>query len=176
MEVEIKILNIDPEKITKKILELGGTLVTPERIIATQKFDTPKGDIKNKSDLFRIRKNGEMVEITYKINRSKKDGFRRAEEYETTVADWDTIQKIIQALGFVGTQYQEKKRTTFSLNNILIEIDAFPSIPPYIEIEGDETAIEKTVEDLGYSMEETSILSASEVLKLYGADTKVQKF
>lgn len=176
MEVELKILEIDPAIITQKILQLGGVLVTPERIVATQKFDTTQGEIKNKKDLFRIRKNGETIEITYKLNRSQNDGFRRAEEIETTVGDWEKIQRIIYALGFVSTQYQEKKRTTFSLNQTLIEIDVFPSIPPYIEIEGEEENIKKTVSDLGYSIDDTSSLSATEVLKHYKEDPDLQKY
>lgn len=176
LEVELKILEIDPVAVTQKILQLGGVLITPERIVATQKFDTPTGDIQKKKDVFRIRKNGEAVEITYKLNRMQHDGFRRAEELETIVKDWETIEKIIHALGFVSTQYQEKKRTTFTLHDTLIEIDVYPTIPPYIEIEGTEENIKKVVNALGYTMEQTSSLSASQVLESYGVDVDVQRF
>ncbi len=176
LEVEIKILEINPPEITNKILQLGGILVTPQRLVAAQKFDTPAHDIKNKNDLLRLRKNGDQVEIVYKINRTHDSGFRRAEEIETTVGDFETMQQILLTLGFVTTEYQEKKRTTFSLFDTLIEIDEYPTIPAYIEIEGEEKNIQKVVQELGFAWAHTSTLSASQVLKHYGVDTTLQKF
>lgn len=172
LEVEIKILEINKEEIIKKILAEGGTLVTPQRLLVAQKFDTKNKDIKNKNNLFRIRKDGEKVEITYKINRFQDDGFRKAEEIQTTVGDFETIQKIILALDFVPTQYCEKKRTTYSLHHTLIEIDEIPNVPPYIEIEGDEKNISEVVQLLGFLPEQISTMSASEVMKQYGVDPK----
>lgn len=172
LEVEIKILEINKEEIIKKILALGGTLVTPQRLLIAKKFDTPNKDIQNKNNLFRIRKDGEKVEITYKINRNQDDGFRKAEEIQTTVGDFDTVQKIIVELGFLPTQYNEKKRTTYSLSNTLIEIDEIPNIPAYLEIEGDEKNISEVVRLLGFLPEEISTLSASEVMRHYGVDPK----
>jgi predicted adenylyl cyclase CyaB len=172
LEIEIKILEINKEEIIKKILATEGTLVTPQRLLVAQKFDTPNKDIKNKNNLFRIRKDGEKVEVTYKINRNQDDGFRKAEEIQTTVGDFETMQNIILALGFVPTQYQEKKRTTYSLCKTLVEIDELPNIPAYIEVEGEEKNISEVVQLLGFLPEEISTLSASDVLRHYNVDPK----
>lgn len=62
------------------------------------------------------------------------------------------------------------------MNNTKIEIDEYPKIPPYIEIEGSEENIEKTVGLLGYTMSDTCTLTATEVIQEAGENSEFLTF
>jgi adenylate cyclase, class 2 len=44
---------------------------------------------------------------------------------------------LLELLRFKPKSYQENKRTSFTLSNARLELDEWPLIPPYLEIEAD---------------------------------------
>jgi len=67
-------------------------------------------------------------------------------------------------MGYFHKKLVEKKRTSYLLNDTKIEIDEWPLIPPYIEIEGqDEKIIYEIAEKLGYSKDKTRIMNTEDV-------------
>ena len=70
-----------------------------------------------------------------------------------------------------GKSYQEKKRISYVLNNHEIDIDTWPGIPTYMEIEGEsEEDINGILNLLGYSMKDTISCTVDEVYKKMGID------
>lgn len=78
------------------------------------------------------------------------------------------MEKILTLLGFKVTKHHEKYRTSFVKDHVKFEIDEHPGIPPYLEIEGSPKDITASVKALGYRMQDTCNLTASQVLKKYG--------
>ena len=98
------------------------------------------------------------------------------EETEITVSDFETTEKILTLLGLQSYRYMEKKRTSYTLNGIHIEIEECPHIPVYAEFEGTQKTIPPLVEELGYSMDETTNMTNGEIYKQYGLDPMYQTF
>jgi|SRR3989344_2510977 len=174
-EIELKILNINPKEITKKLLKLGAKSFG-ERFIIEKHFDFPNGRISNSKESFRLRKLGNKNELAYKHSLIKDKNFKIYEEIETEIINYDDMEKIIKKLGLDMIKYKEKKRISFILKNLKIEIDKYPNIPPYLEIEGNEKDIKSLLKDLGYSLSQTTNMNATNVLKHYNVDSNFQKF
>jgi adenylate cyclase, class 2 len=51
------------------------------------------------------------------------------------VSDFDMTNLLLNELGYIAKAYQENRRTSYVFNACNIEIDEWPGIPPYIEIE-----------------------------------------
>ncbi len=64
---------------------------------------------------------------------------------------------------------QEKKRRHWEINNCDVDIDNYPVIKPYMEIEGkDWEAVKKTANILGLNWNSRKQYSASQVFEGYG--------
>ena len=82
----------------------------------------------------RLRTNGKVTTLTYKdIVSNTIDGKK---EVEFEVEDFDKANEFLEKIGFINRSYQENERIQFILNNVEIDIDSWPMIPTYMEIEG----------------------------------------
>ncbi len=175
LEIELKILEINKEEITKKLLSLGAIQTTRELYIE-EAFDYSDERIKNNNQLCRLRQQGKKIKLTHKGKRQKSKNFSIAEETEIEVSNYQTTKKILENLGLSSYRYREKYRTKFKYNNTSIELDEHPTIPPYLEIEGTKEAIQETLQKLGYTLADTTPLTASEILKKYEQNPYNQTF
>ena len=174
-EIEIKILNINEKEITKKLLKLGAKKISTKLIIEKH-FDFNDNKISKNKESFRLRKIGDKVELTYKNSGTKDKNFKIREETEIELKDFKTMNKIIQKLGLKCIKYREKKRTSFKLNKLKFEIDKYPKIPSYLEIEGSKKDIKEILKLLGFNINQTVSFGATKVLEYYKANSKFQRF
>lgn len=166
-ETEIKILDISKEEMIKKLSDLGAQN-HGQHFIIEKAFDFPSNSGMKINGLLRLRKVDEKVELCYKQKIQGNENFKIEEETETTVTDFDITQKILLSIGLKEKRHREKKRTSFTLNNTKIEIDEYPKIPPYMEVEGAEEAIEQTLHLLGFTLQDSCNLTATDVIKKCG--------
>lgn len=139
-EIEIKFLEVDVDALENKLREIGAEKVADffyKRII----FDFPDHRLKNMGAFLRLRDEGERNTLTYK---QQKD-FASYEltpkdvvilEDEVVVSDFDTTRKMLGSIGMIELRYQENKRTRYIYEDVEIDIDSWPRIPTYVEIEG----------------------------------------
>ncbi|MET8682378.1 hypothetical protein ABZW18_33645 [Streptomyces sp. NPDC004647] len=74
-------------------------------------------------------------------------------------------------MGFEAKAYQENHRTSYLLDNVRLEIDSWPLIPPYLEIEGDSVdEVRKTADLLGIAPNSLTSVNTTEVYTRYGHD------
>jgi adenylate cyclase class 2 len=52
-----------------------------------------------------------------------------------TVDDFDMTNLLLNELGYTAKAYQENVRHSYRLNDCDVEVDEWPGIPTYIEIE-----------------------------------------
>lgn len=79
-------------------------------------------------------------------------------------------------MGIKSRGYQENKRTQYILNGVEIDIDSWPMIPNYVEIEGkNEEEVMNTLEILELPKDKVTTLDVDSVYKKYGIDLKVIK-
>jgi adenylate cyclase, class 2 len=164
-EFETKILDIDVEKIMQKLEQLGARRII-ERNMKRYVYDfTPK----KKHSWIRLRFDGEKTKLAVKeIQNDQIDGTK---EIEIEVDDFDKTHLLLHSIGYVHKAYQENKRISYMLDDVEIEIDFWPHIPPYLEIEGKSVKdVEQMVQKLGFEMSQTTTMNTKKVYEKHGID------
>ncbi|MEI6650569.1 MAG: CYTH domain-containing protein [Candidatus Moraniibacteriota bacterium] len=129
-EFEARILEIDVAAITKTLEALGAEKVA-DRELRRFVYDLEPG---NDDAWIRLRTDGTISTFTIKERRAEAiDGMR---ELEVVVGDFETAGFLLERLGHLPRWRQENRRTSYVLDGIEIEIDSWPLIPTYLEIEG----------------------------------------
>lgn len=147
-ELEVKILNMDFDKLEEKILQLGGEFLLEENQINTL-IDSNKNPIKSYSNSYlRIREtenlkdNTKDTEITLKKNLSR-EGLRDNVEYTTKIEDRNAMLKILRELGFDLHEIGYKRRKSYKLKGARFDFDTwdkktYPYTYMEIEVESPE--------------------------------------
>lgn len=164
-EYEVRVLEIDHDEMVKKLESLGAEL----------QFDTlqqryvydfnPVID----SKWIRLRTNGIKTTLTIKdLNAKTIDGTK---ELEIEVDDFDKTNQILEELGYKNRGFQQNKRTQYILDGVEIDLDRWPLIPEYLEIEGEsEQAIYDCLDKIGISKDKIVTLDVSSIYTHYGYD------
>jgi len=131
----------------------------------------------NPNKWIRLRKTGDRASLTVKHileRRTNEFGVREHSinnvlEYETYVDSFDTTKIILEQLGYYHKNYQEKRRISYKYRDLEIDIDLWPHIPPYVEIEGNnEENIFQVLDKLGYTKNDVKSMNADDVYTFYG--------
>ncbi|TDD59345.1 adenylate cyclase [Kribbella antibiotica] len=130
IEFEAKVLGVEPDVLAAKILRLSGRRIA-ERLMRRYVYDIEAGD---ESRWVRLRDTGS--EVTLAVKEIAHDGIDGTTETEVVVGDFETANQLLGRMGFVAKSYQENRRVSFELLGAQLEIDSWPLIPPYLEIEG----------------------------------------
>jgi len=169
-EVEVKILNIDVKKIREKLVSLGAKK-SFEGDIPTIIFDSKEGRFQKEGLMLRLRKKGDKAILTFK-GKVEKSEFKVREETEASVDSFEAAARLFSAAGYLKKFEYSKHREQYKLGNATFEIDTYKGIPAYVEIEApDETQVKNAVELLGFTIKDTTNISASVLLKAAGIKT-----
>jgi len=142
-------LDVDHNVLRKKLIQLGAKLVQPLRVMKRKNFDFPDEALERKvSGWVRVRDEGDKITLTYKqLNDRSLHGTK---EVNLTISSFSDAEAFLEALGLEGKSYQETKRESWLLDDVEIELDEWPWIPPFIELEGkDEKQLKLIVSKLG---------------------------
>lgn len=121
----------------------------------------------------RLRQDGEIVEITIKYIYSNKANYNidEVKEIEIKTDNFEMANKLIEEMGYYRKKLAEKKRDSYSYQGMDIEIDEWPLLEPYIEIEGiNIDKIYELANLLGYSKEQTRVMNTEDVYLEKGID------
>ena len=164
-EYEARILEIDPAATAALILSRGGQ-AHGEKLMRRYVYDIVPGD---EARWIRLRDTGEEATLTVKeILSDAIDGTR---ETEVRVDDFETTNELLGRLGFKPKSYQENRRTSFMLKGAQLEIDHWPLIPPYLEIEAEsESEVVNVAELLGYARSDLTGENTIKIYRRYGYD------
>lgn len=112
----------------------------------------------------RLRTNGEETTLTIKeIHSSKIDGTK---ELEIVVSDFDKTNEILNKLGYKARTFQENFRIEYNLNGVNIDLDKWPMIPTYMEIEGSsERDVYSVMSILGIEREDVTSKDVNSIYK-----------
>ena len=165
-EYEVRILDIDVKEIKSKLDKLAK--FEWDHIQKRYVYDfIPKQDNK----WIRLRTNGSKSTLTIKnLVTSEIDG---TQELEIEVDDFDKTNMILKELGYIPRGYQENRRIQYTLNGVEIDIDYWPLIPTYLEIEGpSEEDVYNTLELLGINKKDSTTRDVEGIYLDYGHNLK----
>lgn len=132
-EIEAKWLNANFDVLRKNLDNIGAKLVHPERLMRRRVFDYPDKRLGGVGGWVRVRDEGDKITLSYKQLDDRT--LHGTKEIVVVVNDFDATCNFLMAIGLVSKSYQETKRESWRLGDIEIELDTWPWIPSFIEIE-----------------------------------------
>ena len=168
IEYEVRVLEINKEEVQNKLKKLNATLI--EDVFQKRYVYDFNPVIPGK--WIRLRTNGTTTTLTIKnVEASTIDGTK---EIEIEVSDFETTNEILNELGYTARGKQENKRIKYNLNGVEVDIDSWPKIPTYLEIEGhNEEEVLNTLDILGIERDKATALDVQSIYKeIYGIDLR----
>lgn len=166
IEHEAKVLDIDLDETAALILSKGGQRVGEPKLMRRYVYDIVPGDL---SKWIRLRDTGN--ETTLCVKQIESDAIDGTHEVETTVGDFAATNELLGLLGFTPKSYQENRRTSFILDGARLELDEWPLIPPYMEIEADSREdVVWVAELLGFAEHRLTGENTMKVYSRYGIE------
>jgi adenylate cyclase class 2 len=112
----------------------------------------------------RLRTAREKTTLTYKHHKERTvDG---AVEIEFEVSDAKSAEAFLDTIGLPAYRHQEKKRHTLTLDGVTIDIDTWPRIPTYVELEGSsEQALKALAQKISFDWKDAVFDDARAVIE-----------
>jgi adenylate cyclase class 2 len=149
-EIETKVLDIKEEVIKKKLASLGAEKTQETRLVVD--WYRIKG-VKNGEDpwFLRIRSySGEKHEVTWKAKSDILGTARKHKEINFFIQEPKKLSDLFEELGLEKYAHQEKDRISFSFKDWKFDLDQYPKMPAFLEIEGNsEKHIKEAMRLLG---------------------------
>ncbi len=166
-EIEVKILDIDVDEVIKKLKKIKAKKVAEKTY--TRIIFTKPGHKTPVQEWVRLRTDGKKTTIAYKKVESKDiDGIH---ETEVEVDNFETAAAILRSLGLVQLLFQKSKRIRYKLDDIEFDIDFWPKLKPFLEIEANsKQKLKKGVSLLGFTMNQTTTKTTEEIYRDIGID------
>jgi adenylate cyclase class 2 len=134
IEVESKFKSPGNEKIEKALAHLGAKKIGSVEIEDVY-FAHPSKDFGKSDEALRLRKIDGAAELTYKGPRMHVESVKAREEVTLKTDNPLTIQRIIERLGFKEFCIIRKKRSSYILDKLRVEIDDVDGLGEYVELE-----------------------------------------
>lgn len=162
-EIEVRFLEIHKPSLTAKLTDLGaqdlGEVMLEEVIIYDPKLEWLK-----ERRFVRLRKSGEQTRVTYKEHRELSvDG---AHEIEFAIGDLDKAALLFEKIGLFPYRRQQKKRHSFKFGEVTVDIDTWPKVPTYVELEGpSEIILKQAADQLGFDWQQAVFADARTIIE-----------
>jgi len=152
-EIEAKFINQNHDRIRAKLEALGAKCVMAERIMIRENYDFPDKRLAIKqSGWVRIRDEGDKITLSYK--QSDDASILGTQEVNLVINSFEEAQLFLKAIGITRLKaHQETKRESWLINGTSVELDTWPWLQPFVEIEANsEENLLKTADLLGFNM------------------------
>ncbi len=152
LEIELKFYISNLGTLRERLLDVGAACIVQRTFEHNVRYDTEEDRLLKNSCLLRLRKDHGTT-LTFKSPPPEADTrFKVYRELEVSVSDFNTMQAILNALGFLRSQVYEKWRETWQLNGTTLCMDTMP-FGSFLEIEGSADSIMQVVHILGLRWE-----------------------
>lgn len=160
IEYEVRVLEINIDEMIKKLEALNAKKVGEWE----QKRYVYDLIPKSENAWLRLRTNGTETTLTYKnVEKNTIDGTK---ELEIVVSDFEKTNNMLELMGYHHRGYQENKRIRYILDDVEIDLDTWPLIPSYMEIEGkNEKEVNDILAELNISKEKITALNCQDIYK-----------
>lgn len=164
LEIEVKFYLNDIGPIRERLA--GSSAVSKGCYFESNiRFDDNNDTLLKNRSLLRLRKDAKTT-LTYKAKTpAENDQFKIHKELEVDVSDFNTMNVIIESLGFRKKQIYEKWRETFILNETTICIDQMP-FGDFLEIEGKADDIKDMSDTMALDWEKRILLNYIELFDI----------
>lgn len=148
-EAKIRVAALAPMR--RRLKDAGARRLSPRKLETNTLFDRADGGLRAAGRSFRVRRYGSSGSVTLKGVARMSGGLKSRIEFETEVASPEVLVEILGGLGFLPLFRYEKFRETWSHRGTLVCLDETP-IGCFVEVEGREPSIRRTVTTLGLDL------------------------
>ncbi len=168
IEYEATYLNINKDEYRTRLKNLGAELLRAEYEQKRYNFDLQSLG-RNFWEWARVRDDGDKITMAYKCIPTD-SSMEEQKEVEFDISDMDLGVEFLESLGARMTNYSETLRERWILDGVEIDIDTWPYLEPYIEIEGkNKEEVVKISELLGFDFKDAKFCGAGEIYEMkYG--------
>jgi adenylate cyclase class 2 len=167
-EIETRFLDINKDELIQKLKSLNAKDLGEIKLDEIIFYDDKEKCLREKY-FVRLRKKGDKTFMTYKSN--AKQEVDSAKEIEFEVSSFADAKLFLETIGWPAYRIVEKYRHTFELDGVTLDIDTWPQIPPYVEVEGPSVdSLMAVVDKMGLDWRNRFDQDARFVFKHYGYD------
>ena len=172
-EFELKFLEVDVPELEKKLLAMGAEKVAEYEYMRVL-MDYPDFRLNKAESWIRVRTDGMETTLTYKQSIKEKEGDKSSKavgmkEIEVEVDSYEKTFELLKSIGMVIKREEKNRRVRYKKGDVEFDIDFWPFIPPYVEIESTSyEKAKKAAKELGFDPEGGLIGTAADVYKRYG--------
>ncbi len=134
IEVETKYRSPGNDKVAKALLKLEANKIS-ESEMEDVYFSHPCRDFGRTDESLRLRKTSQGSELTYKGPRMQTESAKSREELTIKVDNPLATQRILERLGFREFAVIRKKRSSFLLDKLRVDIDDVEDLGEFVELE-----------------------------------------
>ncbi len=135
-EIETKVLDINVDQIKSRLADLGAEKVAENRLIVDW-FDYPEREEGKEKWFLRIRSYSHgRNEVTWKARSDILGTTRKHKEINFDLSEPVKLADLFEEIGLEKYAHQEKNRTSFVYKDWQFDIDQYPNMPAFVEIEG----------------------------------------
>jgi adenylate cyclase class 2 len=151
-EIEAKFLAVDHRMMRSKLRKQGAECRHSMRLMKRTNYDFPDGRLQKVGGWVRLRDEGDKITLSHKwLTERSLHGMKEA---SVVVDSLGLANGFLLSIGLTPKSYQETKRESWQLGNAQVELDEWPWIRPFLEIEGPtEESVRETVGRLDLSWE-----------------------
>lgn len=147
-EIEVKLYVLAFAPIQQKLDSLGAACIHERVYERNIRYDKPAEGFADKGLVLRLRQDS-VAKLTYKEPQNEaalSQGIHQRFEAEVVVSDFDTMNTILERLGYQSYMIYEKYRTTYTLDDVEIVLDEMP-YGLFVEVEAENAEQIQTILD-----------------------------
>ena len=167
IENEVKILNIDAQEVAKLIERLGATKVFDGKRVFTT-FDTTDRFYTKNNTIIRLTEEGKLkLSVSYMNENGDKETIKLFTSRKKETVDF------LSRLNVVPIARVESHRVSYELDDIDFDIDKFPKIPPFLEVDigaDSKYSLDELVRKLRLDGNELVSIGTEDIYSKYGKD------
>lgn len=161
-EYEARFCDIDSDAIIAKLKALSAIRHVPRALMRRIVFKNH--DIEARGGWLRLRDQGDHTFLTYKQVAGDESTIDSILEAEVEVSDFGSTKALLEAMGFTALRYQENYREEWKLNGVTFDIDTWPGLPTFLDVEGpSEEAVQQGARNLDLDFDTATFGSVDEV-------------
>ena len=151
-EVELKAVVDDVEE-RRRSIEAAGASLSFEGKISDRRYDLASRELSSRDEVLRLRRYRSAAStrtfLDWKGPTEIRDVYKVREEITTPVEDFESLEKILEKLGFDVVTEIDREIAQYQLNGATVRFERYPRMDDLVEVEGEPAAIESAIEALG---------------------------
>jgi predicted adenylyl cyclase CyaB len=151
-EVELKAVVDDLRERRRKVEEAGGSL-SFEGKLSDRRYDLASRELSARDQVLRVRRyesaSSTKTVLDWKGPTELRDVYKVREEFTTGVDDFESLQQILDNLGFELVGEIDRQIAQYQLRGATVRFEIYPRMDILVEVEGEPQAIEEVIEVMG---------------------------